>query len=62
MRVLRKMSLLGAVIASIALMATAETGIGSEAPEFELTSLDGEVVSLEQLRDQIVVIHFATSW
>lgn len=62
MRVLRKMSLVCAVIVLIALTATAETRIEDEAPEFELTSLDGEVVSLEQLRDQIVVIHFAATW
>ena len=33
-----------------------------EAPVFALPSLEGEVVSLEDFRGRVVVIHFGTSW
>ncbi|PYV92622.1 MAG: hypothetical protein DMG05_03935 [Acidobacteria bacterium] len=36
--------------------------IGEPAPAFSLKSLDGKVVSLEQQRGKLVVLHFAASW
>jgi len=36
--------------------------IGEPAPAFTLKSLDGKVVSLEQQRGKLVVLHFAASW
>ncbi|MFQ5526286.1 MAG: TlpA family protein disulfide reductase [Thermoanaerobaculia bacterium] len=36
--------------------------IGTEAPDFELTSLDGEIVRLSQLRGQPVLINFWATW
>jgi peroxiredoxin len=36
--------------------------IGQAAPLFKLISLDGDTVSLANLRGKIVIIHFAASW
>lgn len=36
--------------------------VGDPAPEFTLKSLDGKTISSDQLRGNIAVIHFATSW
>jgi cytochrome c biogenesis protein CcmG, thiol:disulfide interchange protein DsbE len=36
--------------------------IGKPAPGFELTSYDGEPVSLESLRGKVVVVNFWASW
>jgi cytochrome oxidase Cu insertion factor (SCO1/SenC/PrrC family) len=35
---------------------------GGEAPAFELPSLDGEQVSLADLRGNYVVLHFGAGW
>lgn len=32
------------------------------APEFELTTFDGEIIKLSDLRDQIIVLNFWASW
>ena len=39
-----------------------EPYIGEAAPTFELVSLEGETVSLDNLKGSPVVIHFGTSW
>ncbi|MBW3670941.1 MAG: peroxiredoxin family protein [Acidobacteria bacterium] len=62
MRAQWKRILTVAVFTSMALVASAGSRVGDQAPSFQLTALDGETVSLEQLRGQIVVIHFAASW
>lgn len=36
--------------------------VGSPAPPFDLPSLDGEQVSLADLRGKLVVLHFGTGW
>jgi peroxiredoxin len=36
--------------------------IGQAAPSFNLPGLDGKMYSLERLRGNYVVIHFATTW
>lgn len=62
MRAQWKRILTVATFASMALVTSAEGRVGDQAPAFRLNALDGERVSLEQLRGQIVVIHFAASW
>jgi cytochrome c biogenesis protein CcmG/thiol:disulfide interchange protein DsbE len=37
-------------------------GIGQPAPNFELTTFDGEAVSLESYRGKVVVVNFWASW
>ena len=37
-------------------------GVGEMAPEFELTTFDGEQYSLADLRGQVVVVNFWASW
>jgi cytochrome c biogenesis protein CcmG/thiol:disulfide interchange protein DsbE len=37
-------------------------GIGAEVPSFTLTTFDGETISIEDLRGQVVVINFWASW
>jgi cytochrome oxidase Cu insertion factor (SCO1/SenC/PrrC family) len=54
----------------LAMPATAQTGqepavqpmIGDEAPPFTLESVQGNTLSLEELRGQFVVVHFGASW
>ncbi len=36
--------------------------IGQPAPEFQLKTTAGEIVRLADLRGEMVVIHFGTSW
>ena len=36
--------------------------VGSRAPAFELPTIDGETVSLEQYRGQVVVLNFWATW
>lgn len=36
--------------------------LGEPAPDFELPTLDGERVHLEDLRGRVVVLHFGTGW
>ena len=51
-----------AVTLAVAAGAATDPVVGSTAPPFTLTSLDGEVVSLEDLRGKTVVLHFGTGW
>ncbi|HSR47384.1 MAG TPA: TlpA disulfide reductase family protein [Anaerolineales bacterium] len=37
-------------------------GVGARVPSFTLTTFDGETVSIEDLRGQVVVINFWASW
>jgi cytochrome c biogenesis protein CcmG/thiol:disulfide interchange protein DsbE len=37
-------------------------GVGSTAPEFTLTTFEGEQISLAALRGQVVVVNFWASW
>lgn len=37
-------------------------GVGNLAPDFQLDSLDGQTVSLSDLRDKPVLINFWTTW
>lgn len=36
--------------------------LGEEAPDFSLESLDGETVTLSELRGSPVVVHFGAGW
>lgn len=36
--------------------------LGTDAPEFSLEGVDGDTLSLGELRGQFVVIHFGASW
>ncbi len=36
--------------------------IGEQAPDFSLKDLDGNTVTLSELKSNIVIMHFATSW
>ena len=36
--------------------------IGEQAPDFKLKDLNGKIVSLSDLKNNFVIIHFATSW
>ena len=37
-------------------------GVGSQAPDFTLTTFEGEQISTEALRGQVVVVNFWASW
>ena len=37
-------------------------GVGSTAPDFTLTTFDGETIHLQELRGRIVVVNFWASW
>lgn len=37
-------------------------GVGSTVPSFTLTTFDGETISIEDLRGQVVVVNFWASW
>jgi cytochrome oxidase Cu insertion factor (SCO1/SenC/PrrC family) len=37
-------------------------GIGHEAPEFQLSTLSGDVIRLSQYHGQPTLIYFGTSW
>lgn len=59
--------LVAAVLAGVALSPAAgaadtQPGVGGLAPEFSLKSIEGPPVTLSQLRDRFVVIHFAATW
>ncbi len=47
---------------SLEALAAEQPMLGREAPAFELTSLDGQTVSLAGLRGKFVVVHFGTDW
>lgn len=49
-------------LAPLAPVAAQSYGVGQSAPEFALPSLDGQTVTLAQLRGRPVVIHFAATW
>jgi hypothetical protein len=36
--------------------------LGQPAPSFRLPDLSGNLVALEDLRGQLIVLHFAASW
>lgn len=42
--------------------ATQKIAVGSAAPDFELTLVDGQKVTLDQLRGQVVVLNFWATW
>ena len=54
----------GALVVSLATTAVGQTHsmMGGEAPPFNLQSLEGEAVSLEALRGQLVVLPFGAGW
>lgn len=66
MNVLRRLflatALSAAALAAAAGAPQAAPGVGAIAPEFSLRALDGRTVALSQLRERIVVIHFAATW
>ena len=43
-------------------LAAGPVGAGQRAPEFTLTTFDGQNVSLSGLRDKVVVVNFWASW
>jgi cytochrome c biogenesis protein CcmG/thiol:disulfide interchange protein DsbE len=43
-------------------LAAGPLGAGQPAPDFELTTFDGQAYSLQALRGQIVVVNFWASW
>lgn len=61
-RLLLTAGLAVAALSATAGAAQAPPGVGASAPEFSLPSLDGRNVALSQLRERIVVIHFAATW
>jgi cytochrome oxidase Cu insertion factor (SCO1/SenC/PrrC family) len=42
--------------------ASGQPMLGERAPAFSLETVDGNSISLDALRGQFVVIHFAASW
>lgn len=52
------------IIVAIGLITTQQgpIGIGQTAPDFELTTFDGEKIRLSDLRGKVVVINFWASW
>lgn len=61
-RLLLAAGLTVAALPAVAGAAQATPGVGAIAPEFSLPALDGRSIALAQLRDRIVVIHFAATW
>lgn len=59
MRQVRSLLLL---VFATALIGSAKPKIGDPAPPFVLTTVDGQKVTLEQLRGQVVVINFWATW
>ena len=43
-------------------LAAGPVGVGQRAPQFELTTFDGQDLSLADLRGQVVVVNFWASW
>ncbi len=43
-------------------LAAGPVGAGSQAPDFSLTSFDGQTYALSALRGQVVVVNFWASW
>lgn len=64
MRLALKVSapMLALVFGLTAAMADEQPLIGQPAPGFDLPALDGEAVSLADLRGKIVVLHFGAGW
>jgi peroxiredoxin len=56
------MAALGLIAASLAWPALAAPRIGQIAPNFEVTTLDGQTVTLAALRGQVVVLNFWATW
>lgn len=54
--------LAGAALSPAAGAPEATPGVGGLAPEFSLKSIEGQPLTLSQLRDRFVVIHFAATW
>lgn len=54
--------LLGIVGISLVRAQQGPVGVGKPAPDFTLTTFDGEEISLEDLRGKVVVINFWASW
>lgn len=54
------MAMLGMAAASPAVAASPK--VGAPAPEFHATTLDGERISLEDFRGQVLVINFWATW
>jgi cytochrome c biogenesis protein CcmG, thiol:disulfide interchange protein DsbE len=52
------------VVVAIGLLQTQQgpVGIGQRAPDFTLTTFDGEEISLSSLRGKVVMINFWASW
>jgi len=54
--------LLGIIGISLARAQQGPVSLGKPAPDFTLTTFDGEEISLEELRGKVVVLNFWASW
>lgn len=60
--VLLVLGLLGLVGIGLVRAQNGPVGVGSEAPDFTLTTFDGREISLSSLEGQVVLINFWASW